>query len=125
METIFTAIKNIPEQEAPRAIKLKTHRRILVIKLRPYIYALTLALSANLILVANHLLKYIINSSAVEVIKVIISDFDLSFDYIANSLLGLKEVLPLFEVSLVLVNIVLVIGLIKIFQRYYHELLKI
>ncbi len=125
MEDLFTNFQNLGEKEVPSLVIIKARRRILILKSRPYIYGAALVLITSLIFVASHLLQYIIKSGALEVIRVMFNDFEFSLDYLSNSLLGLKEVLPLLESGLLLANIILVIGLLKVFQRYRHDLLKI
>jgi len=125
MNDKFETIKYLSEQETPLNIKRKSLRRIKILKMRPYIYAVSAAFIGNLILLGTHVFHHIVNNEAISVIRVIIQDFEFSTDYMSNAALGLKEVLPMMQSSFLVINLILVIYLATLFKRYRSELLKI
>jgi hypothetical protein len=125
MDQLASALKNLPEEEAPSALRNKIRHRVFVLKYRNLIYLLSSLLTVNFILLADWLRQYITDSGALSVIRVMINGFELSTDYLANFFLGLKEILPPLQVWALAANLILIIGLITVFRRYHHELLKI
>jgi len=125
MNDKFETIKYLSEQEVPINIKKKSLRRMRVLKLRPYIYIISIAFLGNLLLLGTSIFQHIVNNEAISVIRVMIQDFEFSTDYIGNAVLGLKEVLPMMESSFLVINLILVIYLATLFKRYRTELLKI
>jgi hypothetical protein len=125
MKDNFETIKYLNEIEVPKNIKSRSLHRMLIIKLRPFIYGFSLALIANLLFLGNSFLQHLIRSDAISVIGVVVSDFDFSLDYIINAMFGLKEVLPLMESSFLMINLIMVIYFATLFKRYHNELLKI
>ena len=125
MNDNFETIKYLPEKEAPDSIKKRSLMRIRIIKLRPFIYTISVAFLTNLLLLGNHLFQHLVRSEAMTVINVFISDFEFSTDYIGNAFLGIKEVIPLTESGILMLNLILVIYLITVFKKYKTELLKI
>jgi|GEM_PF-1588546 len=118
-------IKNLPEREAPAALKRKTMRKILVIRYRPYLYLALVLLIANLVMSANYFYSYIASSAAWEAIRAFIQGSDWNFSYLSNFWLAVKELMPLDMFLVVLISFVSVIHLIVFFQHYRRELLKI
>jgi hypothetical protein len=124
MNDIFKTIKDLPEAVLPKKLAKKTFNKVLIIKLRPYIYAFTAIIFANFIWLAIYTYQYLMNNEVLTVMKVMFDDFDLSSDYILNSLAGLKEILPLYRLSLFTLNFIVIGYLATLFQHYRHELLK-
>jgi hypothetical protein len=125
MNDNFETIKYLPEKEAPDSIKKRSLMRIRIIKLRPFIYTISVAFLINLLLLGNHIFQYLVRSEAMTVINVFISDFEFSADYIGNAFLGIKEVIPLTESGILMINLIMVIYLATLFKKYKTELLKI
>lgn len=124
MNDIFTALGALPDEPQPKKLAQKTMNKLLILKLRPYLYALSASLCVNFFWLAIKIYEYLVNSAAWEVIRVMIEDFDLSSDYLLNSLAGLREVLPLNRLLLLGLNLLLLLFLSVIFRHYRAELLK-
>ena len=124
MADAFQTIKDLEDIDVPKKLAKKTLNKIFILKLRPYIYAFTAIMLANFVWLAIHIYSYLASSEALTVIKVMLGDFDLSSDYILNSLAGLREILPLYRLSMLALNFFLILCLSLIFQRYRHELLR-
>ena len=125
MDNILETIKYLPENTLPKNFQRKTYRRILIVKLRPFIYSLTLILLASLGYLSIHIYRHLVESEAITVIRVMFEDLDWSADYFLNIFAGLKEVLPLYKMLLLTLNLTAVVYLLSLFRRYRHELLKI
>ena len=93
--------------------------------MRPFIYTISAAFLTNLLFLSNHIIQHLISSEAMSVINVFISDFEFSADYLGNSFLGLREVIPLTESGILMINLILVVYLITVFKKYRTELLTI
>lgn len=124
MNNIFNTIKDLPEIALPRKLAKKTYNKLLIIKLRPYIYAFTAIVFTHFVWLTIYTYQYLMNNEVLTVIKVMFDDFDISSDYILNSLLGLKEVLPLHRLSFFTLNFIIIGYLATLFQHYRYELLK-
>lgn len=124
MDNDLSIIKYLPEEAAPERLKKKILNRIMIIKLKPLIYAVTASLIINLGFLSNHVYSRIAETEALTIIKVMLQDFEMSFDYLANIFSGLKEIIPLFSSSLLAVNLILILFLMGMFKRYSSELLK-
>lgn len=125
MEELLNKIKDLNIKKAPSYIRVRIYRRILVIKFRPYLYALSAIFIGTLIILGNHIYRNLLETESIAVIKVLAQDFEMSFDYFSNSFLSLNEILPKKEIALLAVNFMAIIGLAEIFRRFKHELLKI
>jgi len=125
MKDNFDTIKYLNEKEAPDSIKKRSLMRIRIIKMRPFIYTISAAFLTNLLFLSNHIIQHLISSEAMSVINVFISDFEFSADYLGNSFLGLREVIPLTESGILMINLILVVYLITVFKKYRTELLTI
>jgi|GEM_PF-1698096 len=124
MEDILNKIKGADIKTAPLYIKKRIHNRILIIKFKPYLYVLAVALIGSFILIGNHIYRSLVETESIEVIKVLIQDFELSFDYFGNSISSLNEVLPKREIALLATNFVAILGIAAIFRRFRNELLR-
>lgn len=125
MEKLLNKIKDLNIKKAPSYIRIRVYRRILVIKFRPYLYALSAIFIGTFIILGNHIYRNLLETESITVIKVLAQDFEMSFDYFSNSFLSLNEILPKKEIVLLAVNLMAIIGLAEIFRRFKHELLKI
>jgi len=125
MDPLATAFQNLIEKDVPLGLDNKIRHHLLVIKYRHYFYLLFSLLSVNLIFLVFRLGSYLIRSDALSVIRVMVSDFELSADYLINLFLGLKEIIPPFHIWTLSANLILIISLAIFFRRYKYELLKI
>jgi len=124
MDQDFTIIKYLPEETPPKGLKKKILNKIIIRKLRPLIYSVTVALILNFGFLLNHIYRRLLETEGLTIIKIMIQDFELSFDYLANISAGLKEIMPMFSLSLLAVNLILIILVAGLFKRYSAELLK-
>ena len=106
----------------PKNLGRKTRNKIIIFKFRYLIYLLTIGLTINLFFLSAHFYHYLIDSEAIAVIRVLIEDFELSFDYILNSLASLKEILPLRTSLFLALNTFALVGFAEFFRRYRQEL---
>ena len=125
MPEIFEKICELKVEAVPSSILKKIHRRILILKFRPLIYSLALIFSSSFVLLSSHIYRSLVETEAMSIIKVIINDFELSFDYFNNSFVSLNEVMPKNDIILLLVNSLIILSFIELFRRYHKELLKI
>ena len=122
MERLFKQIKIAPDLKPKFDLRKKIRNKIIIIKFQsPFLVIFFSLIISLLFLSINSYLK-IIESEAILVINVFISDFRFSFDYISNFAPGFQEVLPVKILVVWLVNFSLVMYLTKIFHYYRHEL---
>lgn len=124
-QKIWDELKQLPEIVAPTGLSRKTMKKIVIYKIRPWIYGFSVLLMINFGFLFYRLYHYLAKSEALLVIGVWLNDFEFSLDYIGNSLLSLKELLPPVDSIALAVNLVIILLLAAVFQRYRHELLSI
>lgn len=119
MDSLFQKISQIEDQSLPFDISKKVQEKILVRKLRFPILLGSLLL-ANLAFVCYWIYVCLIETSAVEVIRAIVSDFEMSWSYVSDSAEGLFETMPMSEIRILIVNL----GLIAILGFYIYRTYK-
>ena len=124
MEDILNKIKDVDTKNAPSYIRNRIHNRILIIKFKPYLYVLAAVLIGSFAVIGNHIYRSLVETESIEIIKVLVQDFEISFDYFGNSFSSLNEVLPKREIALLATNFVAILGMAAIFRRFKNELLK-
>lgn len=123
MNKDFSIIKYFPEESVPEKLKKRILNRIMVIKFRPLIYLFAAGLIIHLGFLSNHIYRLSLETEVLAVIKVMVTDFELSSDYLLNISAGLKEILPMFSIYLLIINLALVSLMIKLFKHFNSELL--
>lgn len=107
MEILFQKIKQIKDRELPFDISKKVQRRILLDKLKIPLTFCVFSLS-SLVLLSVRIYNLLVESGAISVLKVIVGDFEMSWDYITESWEGLVETMPVAEIRLIIINLVVV-----------------
>ena len=108
MDEILKKIKQINELELPFDFSEKVMRRIMLYKLRLPLLLVAL-FSVNFIYLCGRIYSFISSTGAFVIIKVILVDFEMSWDYISESIDGLVETMPMQDVRLLTVNVGLII----------------
>ena len=124
MEEILNKIKDVDIKNAPSYIRNRVLNRILIIKFKPYLYVLGALLIGSFVILGNHIYRSLVETESIEVIKVLVQDFEISFDYFGNSFSSLNEVLPKREIALLATNFIAILGMAAIFRRFKNELLR-
>lgn len=124
MEEIFIKIKNKNTEKVPEFIRTRIYRNILFIKFKPYFYSLIAIFLGSFAFLSNHIYRGLVETESISVIKVLIQDFELSFDYFSNSYLSLNEILPKKELILLAINSLAIVSLLEIFRQFKNKLLK-
>ena len=110
--------------ELPYNISEKVMRRILIYRLR--IHLLLAGLSATtFVYLCYRIYDCIVNTGAISFLQVVIADFELSYEYISDSWLGLLETMPVKEIQLLIINFVLATVLCVHIYRTYKTNKKI
>lgn len=118
-EIIFQKIKEAREIELPYDISKKVMRRIMLYRLNLPLILVGL-FSVNFVYLCARIYAFLSNTGAFSIIKVMLNDFEMSWDYISESLDGLVETMPMTEVRLLIINV----GLILILGWYSYHVYK-
>ncbi len=119
MSEIFEKIKQVKELELPFDISKKVMRRIMLYRLRLPLF-LTALFSVNFIYLCSRIYSFLSNTGAFAIIKVVLFDFEMSQDYIGESIDGLAETMPMTDLRLLAVNVVLMI-LLSAYAIYIYR----
>lgn len=119
MDNLFQKIKQIKDPAPPFDISKNVFRRIARYKLKLPLLIAGL-LFANFSMLCYQIGTRLLESGALAIVKVIIDDFEMSWDYIFESWAGLAEIMPAAEIWLLTVNLA-AICLIAIFMHRNYK----
>ncbi|MCX6800268.1 MAG: hypothetical protein NT091_03945 [Candidatus Falkowbacteria bacterium] len=118
MENLFIKIKETSEREPPSNLKKDIMRKLLILKLKPYLLISFPLVVMSLSFITVQSYTNIIETGVLFVVKVFIQNFEISNDYLTAIFQGLTEVLPINQLILILINLICVIFMMNIFRRY-------
>jgi hypothetical protein len=118
MEQLLKQLKD--SSEAPGFISRKVMRRIILYRLRAPL-ALSGLFLGSFGYLSYRIYECVMNTGALVVLQAIISDFEMSWSYIAESAEGFIETMPMTEIRLLVVNFTVMVLLSVYFYVFYKN----
>ena len=116
MEKLYSTIQKIEQKAPPFDISKTVIKRIILRRIRALITVGVAAVSTFAYLLLR-IYAYLIDTGAGAVLRVIITDFELSWDYITQSWDGLIETMPVAEIRYLALNILVILALAIYYYR--------
>ncbi len=118
MNDPFQKLQEVSEEPAPFDISKKVLRIIILRRLRTPLFLVGLLL-INIIFSCLRIGMHTVECGTLSIIKVIITNFELSWGYLAESWDGLIEILPATEIKILILNMGIVSLLSALAYRAY------
>ena len=101
-------IKTMTEVDFPDGLHGKIMRRVLFLKLRKPFLIINLALFLNLMVSGWRIWARILENNSLSALEAIWDGFELSFNYVSTFISTAFETLPIWSISIFIVNIFLI-----------------